>query len=270
MQIDVDKDMDFTDDDADNLSAELDEYQDKLRRFIRTRGVKINNLGSDVADPRGTYDPIIDLISGATGIPRRILLGTESGHLASTQDKGNWAERIEEYRTLVGAPCILDPFIWMLVDAGILSDPGEYEIRWPDAYRMSPLERGQQAAQISRTAGNFARMVSDWQKMQIERQRAARGEFGGSTQTMIPDKSKESAAEPTVHALDPKAKLPFGKKPGDPKAGPPMPPAPAEKLPDAVKLTPITGELLTLEEMRIVLNEATDKRTIQVRGRRKR
>ena len=259
MQIDVDKDMDFTDEDAAALSDEVDDFQHNLRRTIRTRGVKINNLGSDVSDPRGTYDPIIDLISGSTGIPRRILLGTESGHLASTQDKGNWAERIEEYRTLEATPYILDPFIWALVDAGILPDPGDYEVAWPDAYRMSPLERGQQSAQISRTVSNLVRGTSEWQKLYIERERQRVGQA--------------APAKPAFNALPPPAdkgkKAPFGKVAKPAATDTAVPVAPAAPTPDPIKMAKIPDMLLTYDEMRKIINEATDKRTIMPRGRRK-
>lgn len=169
MQLDVDKEMELSPEDAKDLSDEVDEYVNNLRRIIRTRGIKINPLGGEIADPKGTVDVIIDLISGTTGIPRRILLGTESGHLASTQDKGNWAERIEEYRLLTATPYILDPFIWALVDAGLLPNPGKYFYMWPDAYRVGPNDRGMQAAQTSRTAANLARMQKDWQGLVIQR-----------------------------------------------------------------------------------------------------
>ena len=56
MQIDVDKDMELNSDDADDLTEEVDEYQHGMRRFIRTRGITIENLGSDVADPKNTFD----------------------------------------------------------------------------------------------------------------------------------------------------------------------------------------------------------------------
>jgi hypothetical protein len=51
MQVDVDKDMELSEGEGNALSDELDEFQHQLRRYIRTRGVKVTNLGSVVADP---------------------------------------------------------------------------------------------------------------------------------------------------------------------------------------------------------------------------
>src|SRR6516162_1488671 len=44
MQIDVDKEMDLSPEDAQNLQQEVEDYQHEIRRFIRTRGVKLNPL----------------------------------------------------------------------------------------------------------------------------------------------------------------------------------------------------------------------------------
>lgn len=214
MQLDVDKDMEMSSDDATALSDEVDEYVHGLRRVLRTRGIKVNPLGGDVSDPRGPYSVTMDLISGATGIPRRVLLGTESGHLASTQDKGNWAERIEEYRTLTATPYILDPFIWSLVNAGLLPDPGVYEYRWPDAYRLGPLERGQQSAQTSRTASNLVRAVKDWQSVVIQRKQLSQMPTPQEVQATADKAAANAPPAPVVAPGTPGAptkKGPFGR-----------------------------------------------------------
>ena len=161
MQIDVDKDMDLKKEDLEDLADEIDEYQHNIRRVMRTRGVKVNMLGSDVADPRGVFDVLVSLISGATGIPQRILLGSEAGQLASEQDRANWATRISERRQDFAEPTILLPFIRAAINAGALPSPTVLEVKWPEAFKMSPLERAQTAAQKARTLANVAKALSD-------------------------------------------------------------------------------------------------------------
>lgn len=170
LQIDVDKDMDLKAGDLESLSDEIDEYEHNLRRIIRTRGVKINNIGSDVPDPRGHFDILIALLSAATGIPKRILLGTEAGQLSSEQDRANWAVRIENRRTLFGEPVMLNPLIRMLVASGAVESPDELTWLWPEAFRMSPLERAQAGAQKARTLANVAKALSDKESSPISRE----------------------------------------------------------------------------------------------------
>jgi hypothetical protein len=167
MQVDIDKDMDLDADDAKNLSDELDEYMHQLRRVIRTRGVKINNLGSDVPNPEQTFKMLISMISGATGIPQRILIGAEAGQLASEQDRANWAERIEARRLEFAEPQVIYPLITRLTHLNVLPSSPDLTITvtWPEAYRLSPLERAQKNAQHARSATNFAAAIDKLVKL---------------------------------------------------------------------------------------------------------
>lgn len=160
LQADVDKDMTLSEPDAAALENEVDEFMNGYRRFMRTKGVKIEALDNDVADPSAAFKVLITLISGTSGIPQRILVGSEAGQLASTQDKGNWAERLEEERALHIEPHIIGPYVAKMISLGILPMPnGEVKIDWPDAYRMSPLERGQTQAQTARSLANVTKML---------------------------------------------------------------------------------------------------------------
>lgn len=162
MQADVDKEMTLNSGDEAALQDEIDDFFNGFRRFVRTKGVELKTLDNQLADPKNPFDVLVTLISGTSGIPKRILLGSEAGQLASTQDKGNWAERLEEERSLHSEPKVLRPFIRKLISAGLLpklAEGAKLRTLWPDAYRMSPLERGQTSAQTARTLANIVRML---------------------------------------------------------------------------------------------------------------
>lgn len=161
LHIDVDKEMELEGDDAAALSDEVDEYEAGLRRVIRTRGVTVKPLGSDRVDPTGVFKVIISCISGATGIPSRILIGSEAGQLASEQDRANWADRIDERRANFGNPVVLHQLIKRLTEVRYF-EPEELiqiTIAWPSAFKMSPLEASQTSAQHARSATNFAKAI---------------------------------------------------------------------------------------------------------------
>jgi hypothetical protein len=161
IQADVDKEMDLDPEDAVELEKEIDEYANNLRRVVKTRGVKITSIGSDVADPWNIVDIYFSLLAAATGIPKRVLMGSEAGQLASAQDRANWAERVAERQAIFGAPIMLLPFIGAMVRMGVLPVPKELTIVWPEAFKMSPLERAQTSAQMARSAANLQKMISD-------------------------------------------------------------------------------------------------------------
>jgi hypothetical protein len=161
LQADIDPEMELDEGDANDLADELEEYQHQLRRVIRTRGVKITSLGSDVADPTGVFRVSIALISAATGIPQRILIGAEAGQLASEQDRANWATFIDARRRYFAQPWVLRPLIHQLQTIGVLRKiSGKLAVltyKWPEAFKMSPLERGQTSAQWARAVINMSK-----------------------------------------------------------------------------------------------------------------
>jgi hypothetical protein len=215
LHVDVDKEMELEKDDADDLADEIDEYQHQLRRVIRTRGVKINNLGSDLADPSGTYNTIMSEMAASTGIPKRVLMGSEAGQLASQQDRANWADRMKERAANFAGPVMLLPFVALLVNAGVLPKPTELKVTWPDAYKMSPYESAQTSAQMARSMANVAKAMQTWQTMgvlkafSIEECRLIVS-FGKhqpifdskATGTMIPEAPKEEVKTPSTGVGD--------------------------------------------------------------------
>lgn len=160
MQIDVDKDMELGEEDAENLTAEIEEYQHQLRRTMRTRGVTIKNLGADVADPRPAFSVQMSLLSANTGIPQRVLMGAEAGQLASQQDRANWAITVANRVALFAEPVVLRPFLELLENAGVIKIPSNLYIAWPEPFKMNPLERAQTSAQMARSAVNVARALA--------------------------------------------------------------------------------------------------------------
>ena len=134
-------------DDPDALADEIDEYIHGLRRFIRTEGVDLHPLGSDVVDPTGLFTAIVGLIAAASDIPQRILLGSERGELASSQDQANWAAVIAARQTQHAEPSILRPTIDRLIQAGALPQPsgGDYAVTWQSLFELNELERAQVA-----------------------------------------------------------------------------------------------------------------------------
>lgn len=168
MHVDVDKEMDLDETDADKLSDELDEYQHQLRRVIRTRGVKVTSLGSDIADPSSTFNVLIALLAAQSGIPQRVLLGAEAGQLASQQDRANWGQRVSERESAFAEPIVLRPFILTLQSLSVLPESTGYEIIWPETFKMSPLERAQTSAQQARSLTNVASGLQKAQSMKVK------------------------------------------------------------------------------------------------------
>lgn len=138
---DLDKDLVMSEPDVKKVQDAAEEFAHQLRRTIATRGMKMEAFGSDVANFNNQVDAIITLIAGATGIPKRILVGSERGELASTQDKTNWDERVSDRRQDFAEPSIVRPFVEMLQSVGVLPEVEEWNVRWPEMIQMDEAQR---------------------------------------------------------------------------------------------------------------------------------
>lgn len=126
-----------------DMEEQLEEIANNLRRDARVRGVQANLLAATPHDPAGHIDKQLDVISGATGIPKRILIGSERGELSSEQDENNWAGRIAERRERFATPKIIVPVVDKLVRMRILPQPdgGTYDVEWPDTDSLGEEKR---------------------------------------------------------------------------------------------------------------------------------
>lgn len=133
MQVDIRDGMDMTPDETEALKEEIDLFMNEYKRVLHTRGVDVNPLAGEFNSPTNLADFAISLIAATERIPKRLLLGSERGDLASTQDEGNWRSHIEGRQVSFAEPDILRPFVDRLIEAGILPKPkeGTYEVIWP-------------------------------------------------------------------------------------------------------------------------------------------
>ena len=141
----LDEDFQLSSTDEAGLQDELDEYENNLRRFLTTRGISYEALETQVSDPKSHVDVQISLISAATGIPKRILTGSERGELASGQDRDNWHEHVDSRRENESEPNIVRPFIDICIKYQVLPeaqkttdlDESIYAVIWSDLFAQS-------------------------------------------------------------------------------------------------------------------------------------
>lgn len=161
-QFDLDKDMDLLPEDEEDLASEIDELMHGLRRYMRTRGITAKQIGGQLADPRGMFMVLASVISGTTGIPMRILFGSERGQLASTQDEKNYNARIKERQTTFAEPVILRPFIDRMIEISAIPKPANgYDIHWPDLSTLTAKEKADVSARVAQGIRNIAIALKD-------------------------------------------------------------------------------------------------------------
>jgi hypothetical protein len=144
----------------DTLQDQFDEFEHNLRRFFVGEGLKdIKSLAQQIAtNPEKYFDIQIQVISAVTGIPKRILVGSERGELASTQDDNAWRELIQDRRDDHAEPNIIVPFVDKCIELQILPKPstGEYNVQWVDLWSPSEKEKAETGKIRAEALRNYA------------------------------------------------------------------------------------------------------------------
>lgn len=136
------------------LQEKAEHLQHQLQRVMVTRGVTATQLSSATANFKDPADAIITQIAGTMAIPKRILVGSEMGQLASGQDKDNWNTQVQDKRTSWAFPALVKPLIDRLVEYGYLPKPKEVHVEWPvieDLTEMEKAELAQKMAEVNKT-----------------------------------------------------------------------------------------------------------------------
>lgn len=171
--LDIDPNVSIPDGFSDDLEEQLDEYDHGLRRFLKTQGLTPHDLGSQVVDPTGIVGVLVGLIAATTRIPQRILLGSERGELASSQDAQQWAGYIGRRRSLFAESVMIDAVLKRFLGWGALPmpDAGEWSVHWQALFEMSEPEKAATAdtwsqafERIARQAGQSAVSVEEFRE----------------------------------------------------------------------------------------------------------
>ena len=139
--------------DREAMQTEIDEYVNGMRRYMKLQNMDVQDLSPSLVDPKASVEVQLDLISGDQGIPKRILIGSERGELASSQDESNWNNRIKDRRDQYAEPFILRPLVDLFIQMGVLPAPKEveYDVKWVDLWSSSDKDKAD-VANINSTA----------------------------------------------------------------------------------------------------------------------
>ncbi len=168
IQADVREGYAMTPDEEEELEEQIQLYIHGQKSLLKTSGLDLKSLGAEVASPTSLADLVISLIAATVRIPKRILLGTEMGKLASSQDETNFAAEITSRQMNYLEPRILRPLIDRLVYCGCIPEPvsGEYEVYWPPYAEQSQNDR-KTVAEAEKTEFEAYQIpkISRWRKM---------------------------------------------------------------------------------------------------------
>ena len=149
-QANVDKDMDMSSKQVAAMGDDLEAIVHDLRRQFVGHGIKLDWLQGEVPKTEEALEMYKNIMGVGSGIPTRILFGSEQGQLASSQDERTYFGMVNERQEQHVEPNLLRVFIDKLVEVKVLPKPGKdgYNVLWPTLFELSETDIA--AANLSR------------------------------------------------------------------------------------------------------------------------
>lgn len=143
---------------AEETARKAEEFQHGLRDFLDVMGMDIVNLPGSTASPKEQLAAQLAIVTMATGIPKRILEGSERGELSSQQDAKEWKSRITQYQRQVGDQKMLRPLIDRLIALQVLPEPAQpYEVQWENLFSLGEEEQAVIAKDVATALSDLAK-----------------------------------------------------------------------------------------------------------------
>jgi len=154
----VDETVEF---DAAATKQQLESYMNGLQRYLATVGMSAKSLTTQVADPGPHLEVQLKLIAVAMGVPWRVFIGSEAAQLASEQDSKSWNRRLNRRRCKYLNPFVIVPTIDRLVALGVLPEPEELCVDWPDLNTLGDKDKAEVAQKKSDALSKYIQSGSD-------------------------------------------------------------------------------------------------------------
>ena len=147
--------------DIEDVKKQMEAYMNGLQRYLALTGMQAKSLGTQVADPGPHIEAQIKLISMAIGVPWRVFVGSEAAQLASEQDSRAWYRRLARRRSEYLTPYVLLPFVERLIAFGVLPEPAEVRVDWPDLNTLSEQDKATVAEKQTNAISKYVQAGAD-------------------------------------------------------------------------------------------------------------
>ena len=150
----LDPEAPISEEQLSDMEDEIDAMIMGLKRYMKLQGVDPKQLAPTVVSPDKQVDVYLTQIAGTSRVPKRILMGSERGELASSQDDDQWLKVIQSRRE---TEC--NRWIRAIVEkcqaVGILPEVPKYVVEWSSLKEERKKETAETALNIARAIKEF-------------------------------------------------------------------------------------------------------------------
>ena len=127
--------------DEDSVREQFLAYANGLQRYLALTGVTAKSLAPQISEPTAHLEQQYRSIASQLGMPTRIFLGSETGHLASSQDAATWNRRLAKRQQIYITPSLVRPFVLTMIMTGVLPQVEDFKIAWNDLNTLSATDK---------------------------------------------------------------------------------------------------------------------------------
>lgn len=117
-------------------------FERDMDGFLTLYGMTAKTLQSTIADPTNPWTVALNTYCATIEIPATILIGQQTGRLASDEDQKDWGLTAQSRCENVLTPSLVVPFLKYMIDIGALRPPSnDINVEWPNFVEASPAEK---------------------------------------------------------------------------------------------------------------------------------
>jgi hypothetical protein len=136
---------------APQLEAFNEQFDDftrnRMRRSFMSPGLDPNVMSSDLGDPKNHFNNALNDVAAASKTPATILIGQQTGRLASSEDGRQHMSMVNSRRENFMTEMVTDVLDW-LIKWGILP-ASEFTVEWDDLLTLSDKEKLENADKMA-------------------------------------------------------------------------------------------------------------------------
>lgn len=143
---------------ADIMNEQVADWQKGFDEVLMVQGMTAKSLKVELPDPESFFMNALQSFTASFDIPLKVLVGTQTGERASTEDASQWNQTCNFRRKNTVIPNILR-VVKVLVSCGILKVNPEWFVDWTDLTESTMLEKIDRAGKMAKVNKDFGDIV---------------------------------------------------------------------------------------------------------------
>lgn len=142
----------------DVMNEQVEDWQKGFDKLLMVQGMTAKPLKIELPDPEHFFMNALMSFSASFDIPLKVLVGTQTGERASSEDASQWNQTCNFRRKNNVIPNVLE-IVRRLEQCGILKENPEWFIDWTDLTESTMLEKIDRAGKMAKVNKDFGDVV---------------------------------------------------------------------------------------------------------------